>query len=186
MPSTSTSQTSPGFMKSGGLRATPTPAGVPVTMTSPGSSVIDLLGHAYPPAQSLQQRTLGDVVVAEKQGIDGRVQAQGRVQQLGAQRHRRGAGPEQFQGGVMQARRLQGMAVAGGALHHAGIELACAKGNAPVPALHQMPRDGGSGLGLRKAHAGRTRLATQFHQVHAGDLAGLHQFTRSGAAVKTR
>ena len=36
-PSTSISQMSPGFMNSFGVRATPTPAGVPVTMTSPTS-----------------------------------------------------------------------------------------------------------------------------------------------------
>src|SRR5690606_21466063 len=39
MPSISTSTTSPGFMKRGGLRLQPTPAGVPVTITSPGISV---------------------------------------------------------------------------------------------------------------------------------------------------
>lgn len=35
-PSISTSQTSPGFMNTGGLRAKPTPAGVPLMMMSPG------------------------------------------------------------------------------------------------------------------------------------------------------
>ena len=40
MPSISSSQMSPAFMKTGGLRAAPTPAGVPVMMRSPGSSVI--------------------------------------------------------------------------------------------------------------------------------------------------
>ncbi len=40
MRSTSTSQRSPGRIQSGGFRASPTPAGVPVTMTSPGSQVI--------------------------------------------------------------------------------------------------------------------------------------------------
>jgi hypothetical protein len=39
-PSISTSQTSPARMNTGGLRAKPTPDGVPVTMMSPGSSVI--------------------------------------------------------------------------------------------------------------------------------------------------
>jgi hypothetical protein len=38
-PSTSTSTTSPGLRKTGGFRAKPTPGGVPVAMTSPGSSV---------------------------------------------------------------------------------------------------------------------------------------------------
>lgn len=38
-PSSSISQISPCFMKSGGVRASPTPLGVPVTMTSPGVSV---------------------------------------------------------------------------------------------------------------------------------------------------
>src|SRR6185436_661196 len=38
----STSQTSPGFMNSGGLRAAPTPPGVPVTITSPGCSVVKI------------------------------------------------------------------------------------------------------------------------------------------------
>jgi hypothetical protein len=37
-PLTSTSMTSPGFIHSGGLRLAPTPPGVPLTMTSPGSS----------------------------------------------------------------------------------------------------------------------------------------------------
>lgn len=35
---TSTSTTSPSFMKTGGVRFAPTPPGVPVTMTSPGAS----------------------------------------------------------------------------------------------------------------------------------------------------
>jgi len=39
MPSTSVSSKSPSFMNSGGVRAKPTPSGVPVEMTSPGSSV---------------------------------------------------------------------------------------------------------------------------------------------------
>ena len=39
MPSISTSHTSPGRMKRGGLRLQPTPAGVPVAITSPGTSV---------------------------------------------------------------------------------------------------------------------------------------------------
>ena len=43
IPSIETSQTSPSFRKTGGLRAAPTPAGVPVTMTSPGTSVIAAL-----------------------------------------------------------------------------------------------------------------------------------------------
>src|ERR1022692_4003200 len=38
-PSISTSTTSPSFIYTGGLRATPTPGGVPVKITSPGSSV---------------------------------------------------------------------------------------------------------------------------------------------------
>src|SRR5690606_8268152 len=38
-PSISTSTTSPGFMNLGGLRLHPTPAGVPVTITSPGTRV---------------------------------------------------------------------------------------------------------------------------------------------------
>lgn len=46
MPSISTSQMSPAFMKTGGLRAAPTPAGVPVMMRSPGSSVIASLMSA--------------------------------------------------------------------------------------------------------------------------------------------
>ena len=37
-PSTSTSQTSPDCRKRGGLRAVPTPGGVPVKIRSPGSS----------------------------------------------------------------------------------------------------------------------------------------------------
>ena len=41
IPSTSTRTRSPGSRKTGGSRNTPTPAGVPVAMTSPGSSVID-------------------------------------------------------------------------------------------------------------------------------------------------
>src|SRR5690606_14001589 len=41
--STSTSQTSPGFMKSCGSMAMPTPEGVPVTMMSPGSRVMPVL-----------------------------------------------------------------------------------------------------------------------------------------------
>jgi len=40
MPSISISTTSPFFMKIGGLRAKPTPCGVPVGMRSPGSSVV--------------------------------------------------------------------------------------------------------------------------------------------------
>src|SRR5262249_39043552 len=40
MPSISTSTVSPCFMKSCGLRAMPTPDGVPLTMISPGLSVI--------------------------------------------------------------------------------------------------------------------------------------------------
>ena len=36
MPSISTSHTSPGFMNQAGLRLQPTPAGVPVAITSPG------------------------------------------------------------------------------------------------------------------------------------------------------
>ncbi len=39
MASISTSHTSPAFMKRGGLRDQPTPAGVPVMMRSPGASV---------------------------------------------------------------------------------------------------------------------------------------------------
>ncbi len=38
--SITTSNTSPSFSSTGGLRKTPTPSGVPVAMTSPGSSVI--------------------------------------------------------------------------------------------------------------------------------------------------
>ena len=51
MPSISISQTSPSFIQTGGLRACPTPDGVPVTTRSPGSSVIadrevsERLGH---------------------------------------------------------------------------------------------------------------------------------------------
>src|SRR5712691_1151332 len=37
---TSISTVSPGFIHTGGLRRAPTPPGVPVTMTSPGSSVV--------------------------------------------------------------------------------------------------------------------------------------------------
>jgi len=40
-PSISTSITSPLLRKTGGFRANPTPGGVPVAITSPGSSVID-------------------------------------------------------------------------------------------------------------------------------------------------
>ena len=40
IPSISISQESPGFIQTGGFRAKPTPSGVPVTMMSPGSSVI--------------------------------------------------------------------------------------------------------------------------------------------------
>src|SRR5262245_35941957 len=40
MPSISTSQLSPSCIHTGGLRAPPTPDGVPVTITSPGSSVM--------------------------------------------------------------------------------------------------------------------------------------------------
>jgi len=40
MCSTSTSIRSPGLRNTGGLRANPTPAGVPVAITSPGSSVM--------------------------------------------------------------------------------------------------------------------------------------------------
>jgi hypothetical protein len=39
----STSKTSPGCMKTGGLRAAPTPPGVPVMITSPGSRLIATL-----------------------------------------------------------------------------------------------------------------------------------------------
>src|SRR6185295_9081618 len=39
-PSISTSIRSPGLRKTGGLRANPTPAGVPVEIMSPGSSVM--------------------------------------------------------------------------------------------------------------------------------------------------
>ena len=39
-PSMSISQVSPPFMNTGGLRAKPTPDGVPVMMMSPGSSVM--------------------------------------------------------------------------------------------------------------------------------------------------
>src|SRR4029079_7229617 len=39
MPSISTSTTSPTFMNSGGLRAKPTPSGVPVMRMSPASSL---------------------------------------------------------------------------------------------------------------------------------------------------
>ena len=42
-PSIFTTASSPGFMKIGGLRAKPTPGGVPVETTSPGSSVITVL-----------------------------------------------------------------------------------------------------------------------------------------------
>src|ERR1035441_6939055 len=38
-PSTRTTTSSPGFSQRGGLRANPTPPGVPVEMMSPGSSV---------------------------------------------------------------------------------------------------------------------------------------------------
>jgi hypothetical protein len=41
--SISTSHTSPGAIHSGGVRAKPTPAGVPQAMTSPGSSVVTWL-----------------------------------------------------------------------------------------------------------------------------------------------
>jgi hypothetical protein len=43
MPEISTSITSPAFRKSAGSLLKPTPAGVPVAIMSPGSSVIDLL-----------------------------------------------------------------------------------------------------------------------------------------------
>ena len=39
MPSISTSAKSPGCIKTGGVRATPTPDGVPVKSRSPGSNV---------------------------------------------------------------------------------------------------------------------------------------------------
>jgi len=38
---TSISTVSPGFIHTGGLRRAPTPPGVPVTMTSPGSRVVN-------------------------------------------------------------------------------------------------------------------------------------------------
>src|SRR6187455_1741258 len=41
-PSISISQTSPGFIHSGGLRTQPTPPGVPETITSPGESGVKL------------------------------------------------------------------------------------------------------------------------------------------------
>ena len=40
MPEISTSTVSPAFIQTGGLRPAPTPPGVPVTMTSPGSSCV--------------------------------------------------------------------------------------------------------------------------------------------------
>ena len=40
MPSASTSITSPGFSQIGGSKRAPAPVGVPVTMTSPGTSVV--------------------------------------------------------------------------------------------------------------------------------------------------
>ena len=46
MPSTVTVTTSPGTSQRGGLRAKPTPAGVPVEMMSPGSSVKTLERYA--------------------------------------------------------------------------------------------------------------------------------------------
>ena len=40
-PSTVTSMTSPGVSQTGGVRAPPTPPGVPVAITSPGTSVVN-------------------------------------------------------------------------------------------------------------------------------------------------
>jgi hypothetical protein len=45
---TSTSTTSPSFMKTGGVRFAPTPPGVPVTMTSPGASGRKVDDHVRP------------------------------------------------------------------------------------------------------------------------------------------
>ena len=42
MPVISTSTVSPGFIQTGGFRPAPTPPGVPVTMTSPGSSCVQV------------------------------------------------------------------------------------------------------------------------------------------------
>lgn len=42
MASTTISQTSPGFMKIWGVRLLPTPPGVPVTITSPGDSGVNV------------------------------------------------------------------------------------------------------------------------------------------------
>ncbi len=53
-PSSSTSQTSPDFIQSGGLSASPTPEGVPVTMMSPTSRVN--ASHARPPFKSSLRR----------------------------------------------------------------------------------------------------------------------------------
>ena len=46
MPSISMVTLSPDFIKRGGLRAMPTPCGVPVMMTVPGSSVVSALRKA--------------------------------------------------------------------------------------------------------------------------------------------
>src|SRR5262249_55913319 len=44
--STSVSIKSPGFKNSGGVRAKPTPSGVPVAMIAPGSSVMPMDAHS--------------------------------------------------------------------------------------------------------------------------------------------
>ena len=46
MPEISTSMTSPGFIHRGGLRAAPTPPVVPVAITSPGASSVNVEQYA--------------------------------------------------------------------------------------------------------------------------------------------
>ena len=62
IPSISTSNTSPCFIQTGGLRAAPTPPGVPMMITSPGfsvmHSVISTMVSATPQINNLRRRIL--------------------------------------------------------------------------------------------------------------------------------
>ena len=91
MPSISQRTRSPGWRKTGGSRKTPTPAGVPVAMRSPGSRVIDRLMYSI---SSATPQIMSDGVAVLHQdargrrpapdpGIDPRAQAEGlRVRDL--------------------------------------------------------------------------------------------------------
>ena len=130
-------------------------------------------GHLHPVGG--EQGALGQVVVAEEDGVDGRRLAHDLAEHQAAQGHGRGRRVHPLQGRVEQAFGLHHRAPAGLALQGAWVHLDGGKGDAALAPGDQVAGQVGARIALREAHAVDAFVRAVFHQVHAGHATARHE-----------